>query len=134
MSEEIEIARQWLDKADNDLLNADNNLSSSRIPYDTVCLHCQQAVEKMLKAFLVANRIAYPISHDLLLILESILIVEPQAEKLRDFLVLLNPYAVEIRYPDEYNMPSDKDAAEARNAAGKIRNWLKNTCPIIFSE
>jgi hypothetical protein len=38
MSEEIEIARQWLAKARNDLLNADNNLKSEQIPFDTVCL------------------------------------------------------------------------------------------------
>ena len=43
MREEIELAKQWLAKADNDLLNADNNLSSERVPFDTVCFHCQQA-------------------------------------------------------------------------------------------
>jgi len=52
MSEEIEIAKQWAAKAANDLLNADNNLKSEIIPFDTVCFHCQQAAEKFLKAFL----------------------------------------------------------------------------------
>ena len=51
MSEEIEIARQWLAKARNDILNADNNLNSELVPYDTVCFHCQQAAEKMLKSY-----------------------------------------------------------------------------------
>ena len=35
MSEEIEIARQWLAKARNDILNADNNLNSELVPFDT---------------------------------------------------------------------------------------------------
>jgi HEPN domain-containing protein len=48
MSERIEIARQWLAKARNDLLNVDNNLRAEVIPYDTVCFHCQQAAEKVL--------------------------------------------------------------------------------------
>jgi len=36
MQEEIDLAKQWLNKADNDLLNADNNLRSKNIPFDTV--------------------------------------------------------------------------------------------------
>ena len=133
MREELEIARQWLAKADNDLLDVDNNLASEKIPFDTVCFHCQQAAEKMLKAYLVANRKVYPVTHDLLLILEKILSLNPKAEVLRDTLVMLNPYAVEIRYPDDSYMPSAQDAAEARNAAAEIRNWLKTACPAIFS-
>jgi len=65
MSEEIKIARQWLAKARNDLLNADNNLKSEEIPFDTVCFHCQQEAEKLLKAYLVGNGQSYPITHDL---------------------------------------------------------------------
>jgi hypothetical protein len=42
---ELEIARLWVSKARNDLLDADNNLASVKIPTDTVCFHCQQAAE-----------------------------------------------------------------------------------------
>ena len=73
MSEEIDIAKQWLAKARNDLLNADNNLKAEEIPFDTVCFHCQQAAEKFLKAYLTGNRQSYPVTHDLFLILEKIL-------------------------------------------------------------
>ena len=55
MSEEIELARQWVAKAANDLLSADNNLKAEKSPADVVCFHCQQAAEKLLKAFLVAG-------------------------------------------------------------------------------
>ena len=48
MSAETELARQWLAKGQNDLLNADNNLNAEQVPLDTVCFHCQQAAEKML--------------------------------------------------------------------------------------
>lgn len=41
MSAETDIARQWLAKADSDLLNVDNNLRSQNVPCDTVCFHCQ---------------------------------------------------------------------------------------------
>jgi len=130
---EIEIARQWIAKANNDLLNADNNLNAQDVPYDTVCFHCQQAAEKLLKAYLVANQKTYPVTHDLALLLEQILPLNPKAEKLRDVLSILTPYAVEIRYPDDYYMPTREDAVEARNAIAEVYEWLKSTFPSIFS-
>lgn len=122
----------WLAKAMNDLLTADNNLNSEVVPYDTVCFHCQQAAEKLLKAYLVGNQKPYPITHDLFLILEKILPLNSNAESLRDVLAILNPYAVEIRYPDDWFMPSEEDAKEAREAVESILRWLKDSIPEIF--
>jgi len=73
MSEEIQIAGQWLAKAEYDLLNADNNLAANQVPYDTVCFHCQQAAEKLLKAFLIGNGQPAAHTHDLFLLLEKVL-------------------------------------------------------------
>ena len=125
MNAEMDLARQWLAKAENDLLNADNNLRSEVVPYDTVCFHCQQEAEKLLKAYLVARGVPPPFTHDLLLLLEEILPQCEDAERLRDDLALLMPYAVGVRYPDELFMPSRKDACEAREAAQEVLEWLK---------
>lgn len=134
MSGEIEIGRQWVAKAKNDLLNADNNLRANEIPFDTVCFHCQQAAEKLLKAFLAATGQTPPITHDLLLLLEKILPLNPEAEGLRDDLALLTPYAVEMRYPDDWFMPSEEDAKEARRSAEHVLRWLIVAFPeILFS-
>ena len=113
MSEEIEVSKQWIAKARNDLLNADNNLKAEEIPFDTVCFHCQQAAEKFLKAYLVANGISYPITHDL---------------------ALLMPYAVEIRYPGDWFMPTEEDAKEAREAVSHVTSWLQNAIPEVFAK
>jgi len=118
-----------LAKAKNDLLNADNNLQAENVPFDTVCFHCQQAAEKLLKAFLVGNGQKAPRSHDLLLILERVLPLNAAAEQLRDALAMLIPYAVEIRYPDDWFMPSEEDAKEAREAANRVLIWLENALP-----
>ena len=133
MSGQIETARQWLAKAKNDLLNADNNLRAEQIPFDTVCFHCQQAAEKLLKAYLVAKGQPYPPTHDLFLILERILPIQPDAERLRDSLAILVPYAVEIRYPDIGHMPSNQDAKEARDAAEEVMMWLRHALPELFA-
>jgi len=125
MNAEMDLARQWLAKAENDLLNVDNNLKSEIVPYDTVCFHCQPAAEKLLKAYLVARGLAPPFTHDLLLLLEVILPHCTDAERLRDDLALLMPYAVGMRYPDESFAPTREDALEARQAAQDVLEWLK---------
>jgi len=132
MSEELNLARQWVAKAANDLLSADNNLTAREVPRDVVCFHCQQAAEKLLKAFLVSGGHPSPRTHDLLLLLEEVLQIDSAAEALRDQLALLMPYAVEIRYPDEWFEPSAEDAQEARQAAAGVLCWLRATMPSLF--
>lgn len=128
------IAKQWLAKARNDLLNADNNLQSEVVPYDTVCFHCQKAAEKLLKAYLAGKNILHPVTHDLFFILEKIPPLNSEAEELRDSLAILMPYAVEIRYPDDWYMPYEEDAMEAREAASKVLAWLERALPEIFQD
>jgi HEPN domain-containing protein len=125
MNAERDLARQWLAKARNDLLNADNNLKSEIVPYDTVCFHCQQAAEKLLKAYLVARGVQPPFTHDLLLLLQEILPYCADAETLRDDLASLMPYAVQVRYPDELSMPTAQDACEARQSTQSVLEWLE---------
>ena len=51
---------------------------------------------------------------------------------LRDDLALLMPYAVEIRYPDDWFMPTEEDAKEAREAVSHVMSWLKSVIPEVF--
>ena len=60
------LARLWFQKAENDLLNVENNLKAERYASDTVCFHCQQTVEKYLKGFLAWHRVPFAKIHDLL--------------------------------------------------------------------
>ena len=132
MGKGSEHAKLWIEKAKNDLLNTDNNLASDRIPFDTVCFHCQQAAEKLLKAFLVARNVEYPITHNLFVILECILQFDPSAEVLRESLAILNPYSVEIRYPGDAWMPTLEDTKEARQAAQQVLDWIESKIQMLF--
>jgi hypothetical protein len=38
---------------------------------------------------------------------------------------VLNPYAVEIRYPDDESNPTIEDSKEARQAVERIRDWIR---------
>ena len=42
----------WLNKAEHDLLSAQRLLEIEPMILDNACFHCQQAIEKCLKAFL----------------------------------------------------------------------------------
>ncbi len=120
-----EQAGPWIRKAENDLLAADNNLASARIPYDVVCFHCQQAAEKLIKGVLVSLGAEPSRTHDLLALLETIrsLAAAEVPEPVTSSCVVLNPYAVEIRYPDDDWTAEPEDAREARQAAETVRNW-----------
>ncbi|WP_298267329.1 HEPN domain-containing protein [Geobacter sp.] len=72
-----EIVRQWLHKADHDLLNISNNLASAIVPTDTVCFHAQQAIEKLFKGLLVANRRNVTKTHDLVKLLTGVTDLAP---------------------------------------------------------
>ncbi len=79
MSEQPEDAKavhEWVQKAENDLLNADHTLLlGDNCPYDTVCFHAQQCAEKYLKALLAFRGIPFPKIHDLV---ELLLLLPPE--------------------------------------------------------
>ncbi len=60
-----EAVRQWRVKAQSDWDAVEILTSSKRCPTDTVCFHCQQFVEKLLKALLTRHDIEAPKTHDL---------------------------------------------------------------------
>ena len=53
MKNKVSIVKMWFKKADNDILNIENNLKAENIPTDTVCFHSQQAIEKYMKGAMV---------------------------------------------------------------------------------
>ncbi|HQP48522.1 MAG TPA: HEPN domain-containing protein, partial [Spirochaetota bacterium] len=48
-----ELVDKWIAIADKDLLTAELLLKSDVVVTETICYHCQQSVEKYLKAYLV---------------------------------------------------------------------------------
>ena len=67
-SDPVRIAetKSWLVKAARDLRAADHEWSATPPLRDDIAFHCQQAVEKSLKAFLSWHDIAFRKTHDLI--------------------------------------------------------------------
>jgi HEPN domain-containing protein len=110
---------------DEDLL--DKVGRSERISDEIIGFHCQQSIEKCLKAVLSENQITYRRTHDLQELLQLLIhngIRFPEAILDVDE---LSPYAVEFRYdvlPEEKERPLDR--REAMRLVSKVRNWACN--------
>lgn len=124
MSEQAEQILKWLEKADHDLGTA--IITYRHIPKyrDTIAFHCQQAVEKYLKAYLLELGNEIVKTHDLVYLLELINNNESIAESWFEKLALLQEFAVEIRYPDEQIELSDDDINHALKIANEIRELV----------
>jgi len=122
------LVRQWVEKAEHDLLNVENNLAASRIPWDTVCFHEQQCAEKYLKALLTLKEIDFPKSHDLT---ELVVRVPSDVRLGVDAAVFegLNPYSIEGRYPGVWEPIEREEALNAVAAARKIRQAIRALLP-----
>jgi len=116
--------RSWLTIANNDLRVAEHEMKlpeNDRVP-EAVCFHCQQAVEKFLKAYLVTRGVDFQKTHNL-----EFLLGECRKED-SDFGTLeigdLTFYAVELRYPDEFYAPADEEAEESLTIARRVKQFV----------
>ena len=96
-----EAVKQWLAKAKSDWDTVEILTASPRCPTDAVCFHCQQYVEKLLKALLTRNNIEAPKTHDLRRLIQLALPFAPELALLVDVSDELTIHGVETRYPGE---------------------------------
>jgi len=99
-----------------------------RRPFDTVCFHCQQAAEKYLKSLLTSLNIQASRTHDLNALM-ALLPADQDFPVSRAEIVELNPYAVAVRYADDWREPSLADAERALNLALEVRTAVRKMLP-----
>ena len=128
MSANDELLKAWIEKADHDLGTA--KLIFLHIPdyFDTVAFHCQQAVEKYLKAILVYYEIDFQRTHNLIYLLELLAKKIEIEEDRFDKAILLNGFSVQIRYPDKTIFLSNQELETAIGISDEFRSFA---CGII---
>ena len=120
-----EIILRWLRKAESDLKSARILLDARDVVTDTICFHCQQAIEKYLKAFLTSKNVRFERIHDLLTLLELCIQKDKDFEKLdKERIFELTFYAVDLRYLDEFYIPSIEEAKSALNIATEVKEFI----------
>jgi HEPN domain-containing protein len=119
------LLHEWVEKAEGDFQSAQRELRAHKAPnYDAACFHSQQCAEKYLKALLIHRGKGFRAIHDLEVLLDLIVPICPDLEALRDSLLLLNDYAVDIRYPGE--SASRDEARAAVKAMRMLRVFVRS--------
>ena len=124
MSEKVDEIKQWIIKGDHDLGTA--KITYLYIPeyLDTITFHCQQAVEKYLKAYLIYQSTVFRFSHDLIYLLDLITQKDSDFENYYDTVSELQGYAIEIRYPNETIYLSNKKVEKAIVITKNVRELV----------
>ena len=120
------LAREWAAKAEGDFVVAAQIMRQRKNQVlDAACFHCQQSAEKYLKARLSEAGIAFPKTHDLVVLLKLVLPKEPLWASLMAAAQTLTDYAVDFRYPgDSANLT---EARSALKHAGAIRREARSS-------
>ena len=93
---------------------------------DTVCFHAQQTVEKCLKAYLIFHEKEYRRTHNIAELIELCREIDGDFEYLYELKAEeLTIYATDVRYPDDFYMPSKEEAHEAVKIAEKVKEFVR---------
>ncbi len=123
MIEKLEHIQRLVFKARNDLRSAQDLMQTASPATDVVCFHCQQAAEKMLKAWLHWHEITVPRTHNLAEIVELCERTDPAFSQLQG-VEILTPYAVEVRYVDDFYFPPLGEALGAVELAEQAERFV----------
>jgi HEPN domain-containing protein len=94
------ITLEWIDKAEEDWNVAQMSYRARKHPsYNAAVFHFHQCAEKYLKARLEEASLNSPRTHDLLILHQLVLPLEPNWQALQIHLAFLNPFAIVYRYP-----------------------------------
>lgn len=120
-----DVILRWIEKAEEDLKAVAYLLAFPEPPTSVVAFHCQQAVEKYLKACLTARDVRVPRTHDLALLLELCLEEDRDFASLdREQVATLSFYAGVVRYPDTSYAPSLEEVRQGYEIAQIVRDFV----------
>jgi HEPN domain-containing protein len=116
-----ELVQQWIKKAEGDWTGIERLRTGSLAEVaDLIAFLAQQCAEKYLKALIQNEETEPPYLHHLSTLLDLLLPVYPDLERLRQPCEQLTPYAVGFRYPGEE--VTAEEAQDAIHLAQQIRD------------
>lgn len=120
-----EMITQWIVKAEHDLKILKDEMSTENPATDAVCFHAQQCVEKYLKAYLVYNEIYFRKTHSIEELITTCKKSDPDFSMLIDIKAHeLTVYATELRYPDDFYIPTIEETKEALEIVEKAKDFI----------
>lgn len=114
---------EWLEFAKMDLDAAEYLRDMYPTPVEIICYHCEQAVEKFLKAVLVHDEKRPPKTHDLVTLCKLCSEENAEFNQLSSICLRLTPYGVQVRYPSDINLGED-DVSKALEGCRYVQDFV----------
>ncbi len=131
MNNEVEnTVKQWLAKAGDDWDTVEILTAHPRCPRNSVCFHCQQYAEKLLKALLTFHEVEFPKTHNLRRLIQIAESKAPALKRLIDKSDQLTAYNLISRYPDDWVEINLDDMQAAVDLAEEFGDLIK---PLLSS-
>ncbi len=92
---------------------------------EDACFHAQQCAEKALKALLLYREIAFPKTHTIEVLLDLLKTQGVSIPNGVDEAFELSEYAVQTRYPGEWEPVTKAEARRAIEQAGLVLAWVE---------
>ena len=115
----------WIEKADEDLEYAKISLKEGLEFYPQICFLLHQAVEKYLKAYIIASELDFQKTHDLGRLVKICGQKDHEFDQFFDKITDLNTYYIETRYPDFEIIVNKSQAEIALNLVEQIAAFVK---------
>lgn len=127
-------AEEWITRARSNWIRANLKKTDSNILYEDLCFDIQQAIEKILKAVCVTRNIVFPKTHSIDYLLELLekdnIIIPDNVTKAK----ILTDFAVETRYPGDYEPVEEEEYEEALKIGKNVIQWISNEFNITIND
>ena len=114
----------WMERAKSSLEIAGTR-NSELVYYEDLCYQAQQAVEKAIKAMLIYYKIEPQFTHNVGILLDELQAYVSIPDEIKET-IKLTKYAVQTRYPGEYDDITKEDYEESIIIAKKCLEWVQN--------
>ena len=125
----VQNTKAWLAKALKDLRRVEKLLVADEADNEDAVFHCQQAVEKALKAFLTWHDQPFRKTHDIEALGAQCALVDESLQLLVEKAERLTEYAWLYRYPGDAAEPAGDDVAEAFKSARDVVQAVLSRLP-----
>ena len=118
----MERYKSWIDRAKSSLEIA-RTRGSDLVYYEDLCYQAQQAVEKALKGMLIFYNVEPQFTHNIGILLDELETYVKIPSEIKET-VKLTKYAVQTRYPGEYDDVTEDDYKLCVMIAAKCLEWV----------
>ena len=126
MNAPSEVTLAWLQRARSDLQLGRAALDAEGVMPEDAAFHAQQCAEKALKALLLHQGITFPRAHAIEVLLDLLKAKGTKVPKGVDEAFELSEYAVQTRYPGEWEPVRKPEARRAIERAALVLAWVES--------